>query len=385
MKFGLKIVDSIKKKYNILFAISSLNLGGTEVQFIELVKNINKKIFNVGVVLMNKGSLDQKILEVKDITIFLLEKKSRYDIKSYFKYIKIINEFKTDLIYSFLPGLNIISQICKSFSSAKIKLIWGIRGGTKNLKKYTYFERFAFEIQKYMSRFIELAIFNSYQSKYEYKIYGYKFLDSFVIPNGFDVKKFKPAIYKRRKFRTKYKIKNKDIVIGINSRFEHIKGYDILVNAISKILKNNNSVYFFSIGYGDPNIIDYCKNYLKKFNSRVFWLGKVNNPQDIIVGWDIYCSPSRGEGFSNSLAESMLCQVVPIASDVGDSPIIVSDCGLIFKSEDTDDLYFKIKTLLNKKKLLKLKEKCRDNISKKFKMDNMINSTEKQFLLILNR
>jgi len=367
-------------------AISSLNIGGAEVQFIELLKGIDKSKFDVIVILMYDGSLEYKIHEIPELKIHKLNKKNKYDISSYLKYIRIINNFKPDIIYSFLPDLNIITFICKTISNINTKLFWGIRAGTNSLNNYSFISKIAFILQRKFSKNIDLAIFNSNKSIIDYKNANYKFKKIVCIPNGFDSERFSPNSEIRKTFRNKYELKDSDVVIGINSRLDHIKGYDIFVEAAINIIKKYSNVYFFSIGYGEESIAINCKESLGEFNDkRFYWLGKVENPEKILPGWDLYCSTSRGEGFSNSIAEAMLSGLVIVASDVGDTPLIVSNCGLIFQNENVNMLIDCLEKLIKSNDIKHLSTASRNKIIEHYSIINMVENTQNEFIKILNK
>ena len=58
---------------------------------------------------------------------------------------------------------------------------------------------------------------------------------------------------------------------------------------------------------------------LKK-QEGVFLLGMKLNIEEYYSVCDIIAVPSRfGEGFSNVLAEGMLCKLIPVATNVGDA------------------------------------------------------------------
>jgi len=369
----------------VLFSISSLNIGGAERQFIQLVKGLNKNLFDVRVVLMYTGTLEPELDSTSCIQIYRLEKKSRYDIFSYFKYIRIINEFSPNVIYSFLPDLNVISVVCKFLSRRNPNLFWGIRAGTNEIKTYSKFSQVAFQLQRLLSRQIKLAIFNSHQGQKDYLELGFRFKNSLVISNGMNADRFRPDKIKRSIFREKYNLSENDVVIGVVSRFEHIKGMDIFASSASYLLSKYNNLFFFSIGYGDESIINECKNIVgSHLDSRFFFLGKRNDPENIMPGWDIYCSTSRGEGFSNSIAEAMLCGLPVIASDVGDSSKIIGSFGMVFESTNVNDLSNKIELYIDKNKRLNLAESARIHIIEQYSVARMIDASENAILTFSN-
>jgi glycosyltransferase involved in cell wall biosynthesis len=376
----------LKNRVKILIAISSLNLGGAEVQFIELVKGIDKSTFDVRVIVMYHGTLDPLLEAIEEIQIYRLNKKNKYDFNSYIKYIRIINEFAPSIIYSFLPDLNVISFICKGLSIKKPKLFWGIRAGTNEIKKYSRLSQLVFYLQKMFSSKISLAVFNSYQGQIDYLNAGFHFKKSIVIPNGMNSDRFKPDADKRIEFRNKYKINENDVAIGIVSRFEYIKGMDIFVSAANKLLNKYDNLFFFSIGHGDEGIIEACKETVEMFyDSRFFFLGKISTPESIICGWDIYCSTSRGEGFSNSIAEAMLCGLPVVVSNVGDSSKIVNEFGLVFSSENIEELCEKIEIFLDKRKRERIGSLARKHVTEKYSTTIMVESTQNEFINFSNK
>lgn len=61
---------------------------------------------------------------------------------------------------------------------------------------------------------------------------------------------------------------------------------------------------------------------------RVQFTGELD-PAAALNAFDVSCSPSITEGFSNAIAEAMACGVPCIVTDVGDSALIVGDSGTV--------------------------------------------------------
>jgi glycosyltransferase involved in cell wall biosynthesis len=49
----------------------------------------------------------------------------------------------------------------------------------------------------------------------------------------------------------------------------------------------------------------------------------------------VYCQPSRREGLSNTLCEAMLCECIPVVTDVGGSARAVGETGIVVRPNDS--------------------------------------------------
>ena len=80
------------QKIKLALSIRSLNIGGAERQFIELIKHIDKSKFDVSVCTMYGGVQEDIVKNVSSIKYYNLQKSGRYDFykfhKSYSKLLK---------------------------------------------------------------------------------------------------------------------------------------------------------------------------------------------------------------------------------------------------------------------------------------------------------
>jgi len=362
----------------LVISIRSLDIGGAERQFIELIKNIDKTKFDITVCTMYGGVQEDIIKKIDRIRYINLKKKGRYDILSFYKkYKKLLDDIKPDVIYSFLGEMNLFSLWCKP---KETKIIWGFRASNMDLKKYGKVPQILFWLQKKLSKKVDKIIANSYTSIKFHKQCGFNMEKSVVIHNGIDTDRFKKDMEKRKKFRQKYSLNEDDIAIGIVARIDYMKGYTIFAKSAKKLLKRYDNLKFFSIGDGDRIIKKKCEEILGEFNNtRFIWLGKQNKVEDFYSGFDIASSSSFGEGFSNSIAEAMSCECACVVTDVGDSKIIVGDCGVVVKPNSVEEFVKGIEKILQQD-LEKLSRCSRKRIIENFSINNMIKKTENEIM-----
>jgi glycosyltransferase involved in cell wall biosynthesis len=83
---------------------------------------------------------------------------------------------------------------------------------------------------------------------------------------------------------------------------------------------------------------------------------------DVFSAHQFYVQLSISEGFPNALSEAMLCECVPIVSNVGGMPDIVADSGYILKHKNINELYELVNSALNNFELVKLGKKARQRV-----------------------
>ena len=362
----------------LILSIRSIDLGGAERQFIELIKHIDKNKFDVTVCTMYGGVQEEIIAGIPNITCYNLEKKGRYDLYSFYKkYKKLLFDLKPDVIYSFLGEMNLFSLWCKPEDT---KVIWGFRAANMDLKKYGKVSQLIFWLQKKLSARVDKIVTNSQASIVFHNKSGFYMKKAVVIHNGIDTYRFKKDEKKREEFRKKYNLNEHDIAIGMVARIDYMKGYTIFSHSAKRLLEKYDNLKFFSIGDGDKSIKKACEKILGKFNDAKFiWLGKQNNVEDFYSGFDIAVSSSFGEGFSNVIAEAMSSELPCVVTDVGDSKVIVRDCGKGVVTNSVDALVEGLEEMMQED-YIKLGKCSRQRIVENFSIETMVKKTENEIM-----
>lgn len=170
-----------------------------------------------------------------------------------------------------------------------------------------------------------------------------------IIHNGYDFQKW---------FCDTEKEKNSFVTIGagLDSRFGfNLKGIDLIFEIAPKL---PHYTFYIVGGFGI--------NKLTPANIKL--LDKIPNHElrQFISTKQFYLQLSISEGFPNALSEAMLCECIPIVSNVGGMPDIVSDCGYILKHKDINELYELVTSALNNFELGKLGKKARQRIAENY-------------------
>ena len=107
-------------------------------------------------------------------------------------------------------------------------------------------------------------------------------------------------------------------ILGMVSRIDEIKGFYLVIDALSSVLENEN-IYFVLLGVGDKHIIERLKSLESRFSGRVklFLDFYGTNPNYIYSGADAFLMPSRIEPCGTSQMIALKYGTVPIVRQTG--------------------------------------------------------------------
>jgi len=191
-----------------------------------------------------------------------------------------------------------------------------------------------------------------------------------IIPPGFH--SFYLDARDGKKFREKYKIKEKFIVLLIG-RLHKSKGFDKII----KIAGGFRDVKFVLVGPDGGYRKDFeklaCDMHVE---NKVLFTGEVSEQEkiDALAACDVLAMPSDYEAFGISLIEAFAHGKPVIATNAGGMPHVVGDCGFVFEKDNLEDLKEKLQMLLSDKKLReelgkKAKERARNYTWEKLARD----------------
>lgn len=183
----------------------------------------------------------------------------------------------------------------------------------------------------------------------------------------------------KQQARAKYNIPSDCFVIGAFGRYSSVKGYDILIEATTKLKAHIPNLLVVIAGHGEE-YLKYKRLIDKdKLSQQVYVLPneRIVEP-DVVDAFDIFCAPSRQEGLGLSIMEAMGKRVPVIASEVGGIPQLISnhESGLLFSPQSPDAL---TQAALKMYQDRELRSSCAREAFKKasqlFSLDRMIDST----------
>jgi len=160
------------------------------------------------------------------------------------------------------------------------------------------------------------------------------------------------------------------------SRLEKVKNIDSILRVVAKLRNQNWALHYSILGEGKE--MNHLKNLTKELNIEqyVTFLGFQNDPYSYLLYSDLYLLTSFTEGFSNSLAEAMYCELPSLTTKVGaaDEMITSNENGWIVSVNDDEDLLQTIQSIIkmDKEKRIAIGKKAKTTIIENYSLENHI-------------
>ena len=335
-------------KTKIVHIITALSVGGAEQALYKLLLNTDNSKYTTTVVSLTSVGMKAKKIKRLGVDVYSCNmNKGIHGVLGLYVLVKVLRKVRPDIVQTWLYHSDLIGGIIAKTLGIK-NIIWGIRTtDIKSTSIVTYIVRF---ICAKLSRSIpEKIIVVAESSKNKHVELGYYEPKMLVIPNGFEYRNASSKFQDIQLIKSKLHINKKDFVIGAVGRFSYDKGHDVLIQASKEILKKFPNVKFLLVGPGLELSNKKVVSIIKKNSdlSRFLLVGEQSNINSYLQMMNIFCLPSRTEGFPNILGEAMLLGVPCVATNVGDVSILGGNEVLLSKAGSSEDLSRKIVEMMS--------------------------------------
>jgi glycosyltransferase involved in cell wall biosynthesis len=371
------------KTIKILHIITGLKVGGAENALHRLIVNSPKNFHHEVLCLTSGGEMHSVFLSSK-IKVTTIDFKKSFFSSMYFL-IRLIRSKRPDIVQTWLYHANFIGGIAARLSGVNI-VIWGLRGTAIPQSVFST-NNFAIKLGAFFSYFIPSSIICNAQTVRKFhlkKMYCKNKIE--IIENGFNLKKDKST---KEVLLSNIKVRHhKALLIGTVGRYDKLKDYPNMINALSIIMEEFTNVHFIMVGRGLDNSNTTLMSLLSDSLdiSRVHLLGEKNNISSCLVELDIFCLSSRNEGFPNVLAEAMLMKIPCVATDAGDSSSLVSNIGILVPVEDHIKLALGLKCMIEEgdKKRKEIGEISYSHIESNYSIEKNISKFSSLYMKLIN-
>ncbi|MGL4865093.1 MAG: glycosyltransferase [Cetobacterium sp.] len=301
----------------ICFILDNMCSGGAERVALNLINNLSRDKYEITLYLKQRSQnyLDYLSQVKSDVTIKYF-KNNNYGISGNFFDLFEINQIfkknKFDIVFSQLGLGKRVGIVKKIFlKNNDIKFVYRETNLDLFLRKdNNIFRRM---LSKYFNRFI-ISNFDKVIAQ-SYTMQNYLLKENKLLKNKIEVINnpcdFEVVNQKKLEKLEEEFDKNKINLIAIG-RLENQKGFDMLIETLSKIRNQNYILRIFGEGSKKEILEKMIKE--KKLTKKIFLCGMNENPYKFIKNSDFLISSSRYEGLSNVVIEATVLGVPVIAN-----------------------------------------------------------------------
>jgi len=327
-------------------------LGGGEISFYELIRSLDKKLYEPVIFVPEKGEIRRKLLSHNyKVDIILLPPLKKIFMSLPFRAIckltRLINSKNIDLIH--VNGSRACLYGCLAGWILNIPVAWHVRETIKDYILYEYFLIMLSKVIICVSKSVKKKRFGKFNKKIQNKIH--------VVYNGVNTAKFNFLKRTRHRVRRDLGI-DKQLLIGIIGNIAPLKGQDFFIKAFAEAKGRNPNLRAKVLIIGRSLDI----NYDKKIHQLVYDFGLEDevifktyseNILEIFSALDIFALPSKREGFSRSLIEAMSMSLPVLATKISEieEAVLNGENAILANFNDTENLALAIIQLYEDKKL----------------------------------
>lgn len=336
----------------VVHIITGLNNGGAEGVLYRLVTN-DRKNTHVVISLMDAGKYGPLLVESNIKTYYLELSRGSLSLSPLFRLKEIIKKEKPEIIQTWMSHADLIGGLVSKLSGHK-NVIWNIRHSNLTFRISNIKTNAVIMACMLMSKAIPKSIICCSEKTYrDYGGKGYPKNKMTVISNGYDFKKFNIDVKSRKKIRKELNITEDTKLLGMVARYDPNKNHQGLLQALKLVKKHDSNFKMLLVGrdlnYSNEIIVSLIEKF--ELEDHIILLDQRSDIPSIMNALDIHILSSiSGEGFPNVLAEAMACGTLCIATNTGDSKVIIDDYGWIVEPNNDKSLS---ETIL---KALKLKD-----------------------------
>ncbi len=333
----------------VLHIITGLATGGAERALYNLLQGgLSTKFDSHVISLTDAGTFGPKI-KALGVPVTTLEMPAgRPTMAGLSRLRSVIKTLEPDLIQGWMYHGNLAATLARSMTSERAALVWNIRQSLYQLSNDKLLTRQVIRANRFFSKAPDALLYNSHLSRQQHEAFGFSSHKGQVIPNGIDLQRFSFSEHARQSIRSELTIPVAVLVVGHVARLHPMKDHGNFLQAAKIIALQHANVHFVLSGR------DVCMQNVglrqqipDALQDRFHLLGERDDVADLMSAMDILCLCSAwGEGFPNVLGEAMAIGLPCVATDVGDSALIIGDSGVLVPCKDSIALAAGIESLL---------------------------------------
>ena len=327
----------MERNIRVLYVIGTLDIGGSEMQLVQLVTRLDRRRFEVVVCALTSGGPYLEMLKAAGIPVEIIGYEGlrifRYPrrvIAQLVRLVTFMRRVRPDIVHGFLFWAYVIGALAARAARAPIVI-----ASRRSLGRFKANQPHYLAVERIANRVTDLVIANSEAVKEDAvrqeKLPAQKVI---VIYNGIDPDRFK--LLPDHGLRRSLGLERCDPVVGVVANFIRYKVHEFFLDAWASVVKKCPAGMALFLGDGPERSDIQSRVNAMGLGPSVRFLGIRNDVPALLAIMDLVVQPSLQEGFCNAILEAMAAGKPVVATAVGGNPeaVVHGETGLLVPPGD---------------------------------------------------
>jgi glycosyltransferase involved in cell wall biosynthesis len=319
----------------ILHLITGLETGGAERMLLNLAARTDRTRFRSVVVSMTGPGTMGSLIEGAGVTLRTLGiRRGLPDPRGIPRLVRILREFRPAVLQTWLYHADLLGLVMLWLGEVP-HLVWGLQSSESTQTAVVR------RILAWSSASPDAVVTAARAGQRFHESIGYHPRRWAHIPNAFDTVALRPDPEARRRGRAELGIAEHAVAILLPARYHPMKDHANFLAAAAQLVPAHPDVRFVLAGAGtEPDHWALAAAIAAHgLAGRVLSLGDRSDLERLYPAFDIVTlSSAFAEALPMVLGEAMACGVPCVATDIGDSALVIGDAGIIVPPRDPQAL-----------------------------------------------
>ncbi len=369
-------------RQRVLYVIGQLGIGGAEKQLYYLVRSLDPRRYLPSVVSLSSGGYWAEALRSEGFEVIELKRKKNVEIARLLKLIRVMFDFKANILHSFLSSANTYGRLAALFRKPPIVIATERTGLFPEVSMIRYIDKFL--------AFITDAIICNTKASAEFFRNNYR-LNTYIMTIYNGIEPLNTNGYSRERLSAELGFESGELVVGTIGNLKFQKNHEFLLKVAKELLSQPsfaNRLRFVILGGGD---LEKSLRQMARdlgIESQVVFAGQRENAINYLPVFDVFVMTSHYEGLPNAIMEAMLYKLPCVVTDVGGCAELVADgeTGYVVPAGEQNIFARRIAALLDDPSLRrKLGQRGAEQILNEFSLGRMVGETERKYEELLEQ
>jgi glycosyltransferase involved in cell wall biosynthesis len=302
----------------IVHVIGGLHVGGAELSLLRLVRHLQGH--GVDTCVISLGGRREPLVaafEQSGVTVACCDIRANPPT-GLVRLVRGLRALRPDVVHGWMYHGYVAAVVASRLARVRARLVWGVRHSLDARRRETWLTRCWIASGSWRVMAPDIVVFNSESGRRTHQFWPHR---NMVIPNGVDTTRFGPRFASDR-------ARGASLTIGHIARYHPMKGTHVFLDAMARIALRVPGLRIILIGEGmvgsNAELVEAIASrglgHLVTLKGGRDADARDYHQLDMVVSASLY-----GEGTPNVVLESMACAVPVVASDVGDSALLLGD------------------------------------------------------------